>query len=688
MILDFLFIIINWAKLFLWQLIFVPFLIVFFKDKLFDGGWAWSRLIFWLTSGLIIWFAAHLGIPANTELFLWLLIAFFSFFSIMFFKKNRREIVLFISQKKYFLLFEEVIFFAGFLFITTIRSYNPDILDLEKFMDAGLMYSYLRSPILPLEDMWLAGETFNYYTFGHFLGSQVASFWGLSIDTAYNLLLGFVFGLLLMQVFSLVVNILNEMLGKGDNLSNKVKLLISSGIIGSILVAIGSNSHPIWYFIKNKGMSGFWYPDSTRYIENTIHEFPSYSFVVSDLHAHVWSLPIVLLMILVIWLWSKYLIANQNKKNDFKLKSFTQYYLFYAIIMGVLLGILAMTSTWDAMIYSILLGFVGLILLTKNYKFFQNLFISATIVVIFAIITSSAWWLNFESISEGIRFVQKRSSFYELAVLWGGHFSLTLSAGLFIFHQLFKKKAKHINYSYIVVLAMTLTASVLLILPEIIFFKDIYPDHPRANTMFKLTFQAFVIMGVVISIFFGFLHKKIFNKDLRLAYKTLIFIFLIFVCIYPFYSYKSYYGDFKTYKGLDGLGWLKERHPHDYEGILWLRKNSINGERVLEAVGESYTTHARVSTFSGLPTVLGWRVHEWLWRGGFDIPSQRTEEVRMMFELPLSKESLDLYKEYDIKYIFIGDLERETYANISIEELKNMGRIVFEQGDTLIIGFD
>ena len=41
----------------------------------------------------------------------------------------------------------------------------------KKFMDVGLMNSYLHSPTLPIADMWLAGHTFNYYTFGHYLGA-------------------------------------------------------------------------------------------------------------------------------------------------------------------------------------------------------------------------------------------------------------------------------------------------------------------------------------------------------------------------------------------------------------------------------------------------------------------------------------------------------------------------------------
>ena len=58
----------------------------------------------------------------------------------------------------------------------------------------------------------------------------------------------------------------------------------------------------------------YWFPDATRYIgynpetnDKTIHEFPSYSFVLGDLHAHVVNIIFVLtvLAILLSWLYGQ-----------------------------------------------------------------------------------------------------------------------------------------------------------------------------------------------------------------------------------------------------------------------------------------------------------------------------------------------------------------------------------------------
>jgi uncharacterized membrane protein len=153
--------------------------------------------------------------------------------------------------------------------------------------------------------------------------------------------------------------------------------------------------------------------------------------------------------------------------------------------------------------------------------------------------------------------------------------------------------------------------------------------------------------------------------------------------MYPFYSIKSYYG-FQQYRGLYGLSWLKSSYPDDYAAVSWMAQNIKNQPVVLEAVGESYTDHARVSAFTGLPTVLGWRVHEWLWRGSFDIPGQRSEEVRTMYEQPTSPLAQRLFGQYQVKYVFIGDLEQEAYQ-LNEQDLKSLGKVVFESGPTTVV---
>jgi len=293
------------------------------------------------------------------------------------------------------------------------------------------------------------------------------------------------------------------------------------------------------------------------------------------------------------------------------------------------------------------------------------------------------WWLNFDSISEGVRIAHEHSPLWQLLVLWGPHVATSMLALTIMIGLLWRSKK---TYSWLILLiGLVLTAICLLVLPELIYVKDIYPNHPRANTMFKLTFQAFMIMGIVIAWLAGWVQSA--RISVRIAWPIRVWLLLVLcaVLLYPYFGYRDYYDRMSNYQGLDGTQWLAEQHPDDFAAIEWLNDTVQGRPVIVEAVGESYTTFARVSTFTGLPTVLGWRVHEWLWRGGFEIPGKRTEEVKRIYEEPLSSETATLLNQYQVRFIFVGDKEREAYAAVDETGLKSLGRIVFQSGETYII---
>lgn len=679
-----------WMMLFLWQLVGFPIVYKFYFKQLADAGWGVARLVTWLIISLIVWFLGHLGLPVNQPFFIYFLFLILGIFSLSFYWSKQEAIKDFFKKNWKVILIQEIIFLSFFFFLSIVRGYAPRIEGLEKFMDAGLMTSYLRSPTLPIEDMWLAGAKVNYYTFGHFLGAIVTQFWNISIDYSYNLLLGMVMGLVAVQAFSLIFNFVTAFLkDRKDKYFSDRKIQtrsIVAGTLGALLLVFAGNGHSTWYWITNQTFEGYWYPNATRFIENTIHEFPAYSFIVSDLHAHVWGIPIVLFIILNIYLWLKNLLNASNK--EIKLSHFLQQkYLFNAVITGVLLGVAISTSTWDFLIYGLLLGIVGLLVLIFKTKQFYHLLFSALVMIIFALLTTSPWFLNFDSISEGVRLVQERSPFWQLLVLWTPHVIMTFAVLVLLVKDI--RLTKKFTSLKMIMMAMAITSFILLILPEFFYMKDIYPTHPRANTMFKLTFQAFLMMTLLVGCLSGMIFKfKIKERLSKVKLSFLIGLLLLFVLstgYYSYFGYRDYYGGLKKYQTLDGLNFLQKEYPDDYAGINWLRNNVDGRPVVLEAVGESYTTFARVSSFTGLPTVLGWRVHEWLWRGGFDIPGQRTEEVRKIYEEPSSAVAQQLLEQYKVRFIFLGDKEREAYKNMDEAKVRNLGKIVFNSGKTYII---
>ena len=88
---------------------------------------------------------------------------------------------------------------------------------------------------------------------------------------------------------------------------------------------------------------------------------------------------------------------------------------------------------------------------------------------------------------------------------------------------------------------------------------------------------------------------------------------------------------------------------------------------------------------TGLPTVQGWLVHEWLWRGGYDQPGARAEEVKTVYESTDIEKVKPILQKYSVKYIFIGDKEYEKYPQLNTQKFEEIGaNIVFESGKTKI----
>ena len=99
---------------------------------------------------------------------------------------------------------------------------------------------------------------------------------------------------------------------------------------------------------------------------------------------------------------------------------------------------------------------------------------------------------------------------------------------------------------------------------------------------------------------------------------------------------------------------------------------------VLEANGDSYSEYCRVSAMTGLPTVLGWYVHEWLWRGDPEDLNRKSADVETIYTSTDAEEVRALLEEYDVEYIFIGSCEREKYPLLNEGLLRSMGEVVFE----------
>lgn len=628
---------------FVWQIISWPVLRKLFP-QLPDKGWALGRVFSSLLISLVLWNLAYLGLPINTVGGVWLVTIIMLMAVLVYWRSSRSERLSKDSIK--LIAIEEYLFLVGFFLMALTRGFAPDIHNLEKFMDYGFVRRYLSSPTLPAEDMWLALNPINYYSFGHFWASVVIRTFRTQLAVGFNLMLAYLAGLGLQLSFWVASNMA----------ATKQRSRMVAGLVGSMAAIIGGNTHTVWYFLSHLSLSGYWYADATRFIYHTIHEFPSYSFVVSDLHGHLLDLPVVLSFLGLLVVWSK------TRKS------------VYEVMMGVLFGVMMMTNTWDVAIYGLVLGVYCLINLIKKEMTWQRVIRTALTMFVSMMVTAGLWWVQFTPISQGIGKVTERSPLWQLLVLWTG--GVTASVMAWITSNKGKQK----------IMTATLLISVLtlLIIPEFIYAKDIYTTYPRANTMFKLTYQAFVMMGLSLGVAAG---QIVGGWKARFSFRAVagIIVVVIFVSVmmFPVEAFTTYYGNFDTYKGLNGEAWMKQDMPEKFGAIQFLRTNS-DGKRMVEAVGDSYTDLNAVSAFSGVPTVLGWRVHEWLWRGGYDVVSQRDEAVKEIYEGTEKNVVKAILTRYDVGWILVGQDERDKYK-VQEKVLRSLGTIAWQDNGVYLI---
>jgi uncharacterized membrane protein len=601
------------------------------------------------------------------------------------------------------LVVDEIFFLACLLFWVYIKAHEPTINGLEKFMDYGFTRSILREGYFPPADMWFSGSTINYYYFGHLMMAVITKFSGIDLIYGFNLMLATLFALTFTMSFSIGRYLLS-------GLSNSKKVL--GGLFIALLVTLSGNLHTIYAFTKGywgednpppfwkifspvtdsekfkEGWNNYWYPNATRFIPYTIHEFPSYSFVVSDVHGHVLAIPIALILIA--------LLVVMFKEEE-KREGIWRYGLY-----GAVAGTAFMTNALDGPIY---IGLLGCLLLFNKWpipitdRYWWRRLIQKVLVTggVFLLIITP-FIISFKPFVSGVAvncpltklsgskigpliFEEpekcQKSPLWMMLVLWG--FFLYCGLGL---TYLADSKTPH-KHALLIWSGFSL---LLVIFPEFFYFKDIYPLHFRSNTMFKLGYQVFILMSVVS----GFtLVNLIIKKGKGLITKMFLTAsvpMLFLVMIYPYFSVRSYFNSLQTYQGLNGLVWLEDKYPDDMAAINWLNTNIPDGKQpvILEAAGDSYTDYERISAFTGLPTVAGWAVHEWLWRGGYEPIGDRGGEVQYIYESPDITETGALLKKYKVEYVVVGELERQKYINLNEDKISQLGKLVFSRGTTTI----
>ena len=264
-----------------------------------------------------------------------------------------REIKGFLERNWRLLLIGEVLFLGAFLAFVALRSANPDLwhphLGGEKPMELAYFNAVIRSTSLPPFDPWFAGGYLNYYYWGYFVLGGIVHLTGILPTTAFNLAVPLFFALTVTGAYSLVYNLAEgvrrarmpaALAGRAVAAADEeagasrwrrtLASPVGAGLAAGLFIAVIGNldgmvqivrgawhkladggSFPpfdFWHssrmldFQENFDPSplAFWVPDKVMgFADRSPHitEFPFFTFLYGDLHAHMMVIPFTLLVI-------------------------------------------------------------------------------------------------------------------------------------------------------------------------------------------------------------------------------------------------------------------------------------------------------------------------------------------------------------------------------------------------------
>ncbi|MCR5507054.1 MAG: hypothetical protein K6F34_00025 [Lachnospiraceae bacterium] len=573
----------------------------------------------------------------------------------------------------------------AFLFIIAfwVKGFKPGIdHQTEQYMDYGFMKAMYRQQSLPFEDMWFAGKTVNYYYLGQAVAVFLCRIACVTPDEGYNLVLCTVFAFLAFSVFSLTYSVLKSIRG------TKEAGCITGGIMAAVMCVLGGNGHWIVFGImerlKEKLLYGaaitrYWFPKSTLFIgaatidpDKAKHEFPAYTLILGDLHAHVINLIFVMTLLIVL---ADYAVKEKEKDR------YRELFDVRIILVSILLGLFKGINFWDFPIYYVVAGAVIMFSDIRKYKAGAGTFAAVMIkgLMIYAIgmFLMIPFYSGYKNPTGGLHLCTTHSPVYKLVIIWFPHVIMAVSLLIFIF---LNRNKDTLNMP--VTAAFTMCGLGLLLMPEIIYVKDIYGDeYQRYNTMFKLTFQGFVILSIAGGICIGIFLSRRYLKLLGLIYCfTAVTLGAYMGC-----SVKEWFGDIfdvEKRQGISATAFIDEDDSYDNvrEAIAIINSDLSRHVRILEEAGNSYSPESRLSVFTGAPTVAGWYVHEWVWRNDSSSVKKRHDEVRYFYECGDERICRRIADKYGIDYVYVGPKTNERY-NVDPGGFKDMGECVWKNDD-------
>ncbi|MSQ31739.1 MAG: phospholipid carrier-dependent glycosyltransferase [Dehalococcoidia bacterium] len=325
-------------------------------SRLPDKGYLLTKMLALLLLSFIVFTVSSIHLLPFTRGTIWLTLAFLAAVSAAIAWKNQSHFRKLLKENWQRFLFFEAIFLVAMFTFYMVRLADPDLWDPylggEKPMDFAYLNAVIKSTYMPAYDPWFAGGFLNYYYFGQFHVATVIKWLGILPSVSYNLAVATWFALMAGGVFSVGYNLASLTLGGNQPAQRNWKgfLLVSlAGFMAVLFVLVLGNLDGVIQVIRNRiddlPLSHFDFWGSTRAIHSDppgyeITEFPYFTFLFGDLHAHMISLPITALTLgLCLNLIASARAASMRSR------------MVTIFFIGLAMGALRATNSWDSVTY-------------------------------------------------------------------------------------------------------------------------------------------------------------------------------------------------------------------------------------------------------------------------------------------------------------------------------------------------
>jgi YYY domain-containing protein len=567
----------------------------------------------------------------------------------------------------------DFIFLIGFAFVLETRFINPVITTFsEGFMDHAFIASIMRTGIVPPPDPWFAPESLTmYYYYGHWLIGAPGAVLGIASQVVYNLALPTVFGLSFVTLYAI-----------GEMYSSRFAWLS----LGSILFLT-----PAVFYAAFTNPDGGLYAilDQARYpIPGTLVDYPLYPMWIGDVHANLIGvfnqLFLVFLLAFALLRWQ-----GLDRRSG----------IILAVFTGISLGAVPAINSWDILLYVPLVLIAGVIIWWR--WFFKaregpSPLLLLPGVPLLAGVLYLPYHLSFKvtgvsglglvhSPTQAVPFLLAAGFFVlfytvhgldrmkerpwlivcVIPFLFGGY----PAVGLALLPLIYLVERR----DWSVPCLLAIAGFSLIIFVEFFHLNEaLSGDNERFNTILKVYFSVLIVLALSASLIAAqWLDRQpplLTHRSRKIAAVAAVLMFLAVPAVLQIDIGKGLLGISypSGYFTLDGIAYVDSVSPGDADAIRFLRSRNMN-DTVVEAFGGDYSYYSRISSFTGLPTILGQlNAHEFGWRGDTDgWYWYRQDDIADIYQNP--EKALSLMDKYHANLLYVGDAEREKY-NVSLPE--------------------